>query len=193
MRLFSEEIELPRKFYELLSDASICSNLKFIAMIKENSAQPVYIYNFVHLPIWKTNQFKLAKSFYSWVLRNSGLNMELGVTQGDELPFLFRLKVFGFKDDSFFNKTSKETEISQNMVRMFVNFAKVSNPTPNQGKMIFYAFYGVILSKTVQFMFRLYSAWSAYVSPYFYALQVILHCVTIWFGTLIKRMNTDLS
>ena len=60
-------------------------------------------------------------------------------------------------------------------------------------EMIFYAFYGVIVSKTVQFMFRLYSARSAYVSPYFYALQVILHCVTIWFGTLIKRMNTDLS
>ena len=37
------------------------------------------------------------------------------------------------------------------------------------------------------------SACLAYVSPYFYALQAILHCVTTWFGTLIKRMNTDLS
>ena len=161
MCLFSEEIELSRKFYELLGDASICSNLKFIATIKENSAQPVYIYNFVHLPIWKTNQFKLTRLFYSWVCRNSGLNMELGVTQGDELPFLFRLKVFGLKEDKFFIKTSKETEISRNIVRMFVNFAKVSNPTPNQGKIIFDAFYWAILSKVVQFLYkysyRLYS------------------------------------
>ena len=67
--------------------------------------------------------------------------MELGVTQGDELPFLFRLKVFGLKEDKFFIKTSKETEISRNIVRMFANFAKVSNPTPNQGKIIFDAFY----------------------------------------------------
>ena len=58
--------------------------------------------------------------------------MEHGIIQGDELPFLFRFR--GFLEDRFFGLLSqKESELSQKFVRMFVNFAKVSNPTPIQG------------------------------------------------------------
>ena len=58
--------------------------------------------------------------------------MEHGIIQGDELPFLFRFR--GFFENRFFGILSqKESELSQKFIRMFVNFAKVSNPTPIQG------------------------------------------------------------
>ena len=58
--------------------------------------------------------------------------MEHGIIQGDELPFLFPLR--GFFENRFFGILSqKESELSQKFIRMFVNFAKVSNPTPIQG------------------------------------------------------------
>ena len=52
------------------------------------------------------------------------------VSHGDEITFLFKPKLTAL-NDSIFLKTAKDYEVSRKFVQMLVNFAKMSNPTPN--------------------------------------------------------------
>ena len=52
------------------------------------------------------------------------------VGHGDEITFLFKPRLTAL-NDSIFLKTAKDYEVSKKFVRMLVNFAMVSNPTPN--------------------------------------------------------------
>ena len=124
--------ESPKKYWRTngITNRPSCISLLLSLLIKENSAQPAYIYNFAHLPNWKpANQSKVAKTVQKCLLKKAGLTLERGSMQGDELPFIFKLKLFGFTDQ-FFLKSSTDLEISKKMVKLLVNFAKDSNPTP---------------------------------------------------------------
>ena len=52
------------------------------------------------------------------------------VNHGDEITFLFKPRLTAL-NDSIFLKTFEDYEVSKKFVRMLVNFARVSNPTPN--------------------------------------------------------------
>jgi carboxylesterase type B len=54
----------------------------------------------------------------------------LGVCHGDELSYLFKPKLPGINDSTFL-RTPQDASVSKQMVQMWVNFAKTSNPTPN--------------------------------------------------------------
>ena len=61
--------------------------------------------------------------------------MPCGVTYGDELIYLFKPKVHHkVEDENVFLRTVRDHKVSNQMIQLWVNFAKYNNPTPNPTK-----------------------------------------------------------
>ena len=117
---------------KLLNDANmVSSNHYFISLIKRESAQPVFMYDFDHNGDWKTLPNTWRSSFKTFTLRKlSIVDLDSNeptdfIGHGEDLVYLFD------QHDGKIAQSADDVQISDNFVQMLINFSRVSNPTPS--------------------------------------------------------------
>ncbi|ODM94769.1 Esterase E4 [Orchesella cincta] len=107
------------KLYEIFNDRFMGFGLVISSQLYSKSA-PVYLYYFAHVP--ETSGIKFF-----------GVDKSFGMAHLDDLQFLFKLNLPGFKFPEI-TKESKEYELSQNLVKILSSFAENGKPTKVWGE-----------------------------------------------------------
>jgi len=115
----------------------LAPNLDFSKMIASSSNCPVYQYRFSYCPpaslmdVMVPNVPKLlgrgiANSLFNWDVLRDKQNTKVG--HGDELTLIFHMEKFPLRQ----RWSEEDFKVSSKLLKMWTNFAKWSNPTPEE-------------------------------------------------------------
>jgi len=115
----------------------LAPNLDFSKMMASSSNCPVFQYRFSYCPpaslldVMIPNVPKLlgrgiANSLFNWDVLRDKQNTKVG--HGDELTLIFRMEKFPLRQ----RWSEEDFNVSSKLLKMWTNFAKQSNPTPEE-------------------------------------------------------------